>query len=275
MERRQTLTPDELTRSLCQYARTVYTAPAWHAWLTVSARFHAFSLANILLLCAQKPDAVHVGGYHYWQEEFGRYVRRGEKGIRLVFPAYGDESFSTASVFDVSQTDGGPLPAFLSFPGRPASDDPLFLQALLLASPVPVRFEKTAAGVNGFYRALDREIIIREGMAAAETQAVLLKEISCALVMGQSGRDCRTDRIRREIETAAVAAIVSRRFRLHTHDGMFRHIAAWAEERSPQELTASLETIRMTADHLIRLIQTVRDPLGPGEYPDPLSLICC
>ena len=274
MEKLQTLTGEELTGSLGRYAKTVFTYEVWPQYLSVSANFHTFSLANTLLLCAQKPDALYVGGYHWWRDEFGRHVRKGEKAIRLVFPEYGEDCWRTASVFDVSQTAGARMPSFLTRRFMTSlKDDPLFLQSLLLASPVPVRFEETTAGVAGYYRPLDQEIIIRQGMPAEETIRVLLYEIASALVHQEHSGDSRQDRIRREIETAGIAGIVSRRFMLSADPSRFRHIGLWAKDQSPADLTGTLETIRCAADKLIRLICAVRDPQAESSYPEPLSLI--
>jgi hypothetical protein len=274
MEILQTLSREELTRLLEEYAPAVYTCEVWPHYLRAAARFHAFSLTNILLLCAQKPEAVYVGGYHWWRDEFGRYVRSGEKGIRLLFPDCDEQRWRAAAVFDVSQTAGTKLPSFLYARFKaPPGDDPMFLQALLLASPAAVRFKDTPDGVNGFYRPLDQEIIIRSGMAAADTVDVLLYEIASALVYCEHHSDSRADRIRREIETAAIADIVCRHFMLKRDSSRFRHIGVWAKEQKPGELLASLETIRGIADRLIRLICAVRDPLYDSGYPDPLSLI--
>ena len=82
--------------------------------------FHNYSFGNLCLIRAQSPDATRVAGYQTWKK-LGRYVMRGEKGIRILAPCFynvededGNESkklyFKVVSVFDVSQTDGKELP---------------------------------------------------------------------------------------------------------------------------------------------------------------------
>jgi hypothetical protein len=91
------------------------------AWLACLAKFHQYSWRNRMLILLQNPDATRVRGYKQWQA-MGRQVRKGEKAIRIVRPnpkkitpedgsePYYITYFTTANVFDVSQTDGDPLP---------------------------------------------------------------------------------------------------------------------------------------------------------------------
>ena len=107
-------------------------------YLKAMGRFHNYSLGNAILIGFQKPDATHVAGFRTWQK-LGRHVKRNEKGIAIMAPIvwrkkvtntadkrnvqeYNDESamaFKTAYVFDISQTDGKPLPEFALVNGDP------------------------------------------------------------------------------------------------------------------------------------------------------------
>src|SRR6202453_384341 len=103
--------------------------------LAAIGRFHRYSLRNVMLIASQKPTATHVAGFHAWHK-LGRFVKKGEKGILILAPvirkraenngeAEPDESstavgFRAAYVFDVSQTDGQPLPEIGSVNGDPS-----------------------------------------------------------------------------------------------------------------------------------------------------------
>src|SRR5713226_8324038 len=102
-------------------------------YLAAMSRFHRYSWGNILLIYSQRPEARHVAGFHAWLK-MRRYVRKGEKGIVILAPMVGrkrsdgelteDEQtrvfgFRAAHVFDVSQTDGEPLPEFATVKGDP------------------------------------------------------------------------------------------------------------------------------------------------------------
>lgn len=103
----------------------------FQAFLKAMARFHRYSATNILLIHAQMPEATQVAGYGSWRR-MGRYVRRGEKSIRIVAPIMVDQSDQTATLeepsigdhepdqvaafkhaylFDISQTEGMFLPS--------------------------------------------------------------------------------------------------------------------------------------------------------------------
>src|SRR3984893_12867513 len=102
-------------------------------YLAAMARFHRYSLRNIMLIASQRPDATHVAGFHAWHQ-LGRSVKKGEKGIMILAPMVVKQKepppareapeaesrvagFRTAYVFDVTQTDGQPLPAFAKTTG--------------------------------------------------------------------------------------------------------------------------------------------------------------
>src|SRR5258707_7036206 len=106
---------------------------ALKTYLRVMSRFHHYSWGNILLIYSQRPDATHIAGFHAWLR-LRRFVRKGEKGIVILAPMVGrkksddhlteDEQtrvfgFRAAHVFDISQTDGDPLPGFATVTGDP------------------------------------------------------------------------------------------------------------------------------------------------------------
>src|SRR6266849_1423065 len=108
---------------------------ALKTYLSVMSRFHKYSWGNCLLIYSQRPEATHVAGFHAWLK-LRRYVRKGEKGIVILAPMVGrrksadelteDEQtrlfgFRAAHVFDVSQTDGEPMPVFAAVKGDPES----------------------------------------------------------------------------------------------------------------------------------------------------------
>ncbi|HLG99944.1 MAG TPA: ArdC family protein [Bryobacteraceae bacterium] len=103
-------------------------------YLAAMARFRRYSWGNVILIASQKPNATHVAGFHAWHK-LGRFVKKGGKGILILAPiirkkaknngeSEPDESsaavgFGAAYVFDISQTDGQPLPEIGSVSGDP------------------------------------------------------------------------------------------------------------------------------------------------------------
>jgi Antirestriction protein len=96
------------------------------------AKFHRYSFGNVVLILSQKPDATHVAGFTAWKK-LGRFVRKGEKGIVVIAPITikakdelkpGEDEkpvlrFRGVHVFDISQTDGEPLPEPAQVSGDP------------------------------------------------------------------------------------------------------------------------------------------------------------
>jgi len=120
---------------------TLAASEEFQEWLDVQSHFHDYSHRNSLLIKLQCSEATKVAGYRTWQEEFDRHVREGEQAIWIWAPiiakqcpdcgnspSYHENSdceydetppeewskglvgFKPTAVFDVSQTEGEPLP---------------------------------------------------------------------------------------------------------------------------------------------------------------------
>ena len=102
--------------------RELLSSDGWRRFAETRAAFHRYSFGNCMLIAMQRPEAVQVAGFKAWQG-LGRQVRKGERSIRILAPMtvkehdeHGDETderrtfFRAVPVFDISQTDGDPLP---------------------------------------------------------------------------------------------------------------------------------------------------------------------
>ena len=200
----------EITDGIEQGIKDLFNSDNFRQYLKTMSRFHHYSLNNIILIQQQCPHATHVAGFTKWKNEFGRNVRKGEKGIRILAPtpvkkklemtkidpdtqmAAKDELgndiveekevtlpfFKVVSVFDVSQTDGRPLPAIVStLDGRIEKYD-IFLEALKRSSPVPIDFKPLQPNLDGYYSLKDKTITLREGMSEVQTVCAAVHEIA-------------------------------------------------------------------------------------------------
>ncbi len=70
----------------------------WLRFLTFVGSFHTYSLTNVLLILAQRPDASLVAGFRQWQAK-GRQVRKGERSIKI-------RGFSTKKVTETDTETG-------------------------------------------------------------------------------------------------------------------------------------------------------------------------
>ena len=280
----------EITDRLETGIQELFESERYKAYLTSMAKFHSYSFNNTLLIAMQGGQL--VAGYNKWRDDFHRNVKRGEKGIKILAPApYKvkkevpklDEqgkpvmdkdgkpltevqetqvpAFKIVSVFDVSQTEGEPLPSIgvdeLAGNVEQYED---FFKALEQTSPVPMAFEDIPGGSHGYYHLTEKRIAIQENMSELQTLKTAIHEIAHAKlhaidpeapVTEQADRpDSRT----REVQAESVAYAVCQHYGLDTSDYSFGYVAGWSSGKDLKELRASLETIRATAHELITTI---------------------
>ncbi len=244
------------------------------AYLSAMARFHRYSLGNVLLIGMQCPQASHVAGFRAWQR-LGRRVRKGGRGIRILAPIVRrgkvDENdservvaFKTICVFDVSQTEGKPLPEL----GRVAGNPGEFVQrlkALVGDHGIELEYVNLAVNVDGWSGG--GRIGIRDGLAPAEEFSVLVHEFAHEL-LHQSERN-RGTRTVQETEAEAVAFVVCEAIGLDTNTAAVDYIRLYDGNRDT--LLASLDRIQRTARMIIKgLTEAEANSAATGE---PLSLI--
>ncbi len=277
----------EIMDSLETGVREIYQSDRYRKYLEVQSHFRTYSLSNTLLICRQFPAATYVAGYQVWTKTFGRHIRRGEKGIRILAPVIRREQianedgsysgiserrlagFRQATVFDISQTEGRDIPVSLAAElNQKVRSYESFLRTLVLISPVPVYFQKIESGARGFYRPLDGDIFINEGMPQAQTVKTLLHEIAHALLHSRDLCNDRESRLRREIEAESVAYAVSSYYGIDTKEYSFGYIAGWSKDRELNELKNSLDTIREAVGKMIDMISSVTlCRSASAEYP--------
>lgn len=268
----------------------LFTSEMYANYLRTMSQFHSYSFNNTLLIHLQKPEASLVAGYQTWQKKFHRQVRRGEKGIQIIAPApirtreeiekvdpatmepvlkpdgtpemeeveYTIPRFRVTTVFDVSQTEGEPLPE-LETPELLGSVEnyEIFMQAIRDISPVPIRFDEIESGAKGYYSSVDKEIVIQESMSESQTMKTGIHEVTHAKLHDRDiieEMDEKKDQMTREVEAESVAYTVCQYFGLDTSDYSFPYIAGWSSDRDMKELRSSMDTIRKVAGEMIEQI---------------------
>jgi antirestriction protein ArdC len=281
----------EITDRLEQGIQDLFDSERYTAYLTTMSKFYNYSFNNTLLIALQRPDATLIAGYNAWQDNFKRHVLRGEHGIKILAPcpikrqvemekidpvtrrpAIGPDgrpvtetmevttpAFKVVTVFDVSQTEGEPLPALgIDELAGSVEQYPDFFEALKRVSPLPIGFEKIASGAKGYCNYEEHRIAIQEGMSEVQTVKTAIHEITQARlhdIHREKEKDIppeqRKDRNTREVEAESVAYTVCQHYGIETSDYSFGYIAGWSGGRETKELKASLELIRSTAAGLI------------------------
>lgn len=275
----------EITDRLETGIQQLFDSDRYKAYLTTMAKFHNYSFNNTLLIAMQGGQL--VAGFNKWKNTFHRTVKKGEKGIKILAPApYKvkqkteklDEqgkpvldkdgkplteektvqipAFKVVSVFDVSQTEGEPLPSIaVNELSGSVQDYQDFFKALEQASPVPIGFEDIEGEAHGYFHLLDNRIAIQEGMSQLQTIKTAIHEIAHAKLHAIDPNDPeqtnRPDSRTREVQAESVAYAVCQHYGLDTSEYSFGYVAGWSSGRELAELKASLEIIRSAAHELI------------------------
>ncbi len=271
---------DEIIAQLPQCVEEIFESDRYKKYLDVASRFHTYSVNNCLLIAAQMPEATRVASYTTWQK-MGRQVLKGSHGISIIAPtphkkmrevekldAAGQivldsdgnpvteqkeieyRGFRVVKVFDISQTDGEPLPELAKKLTDLVEGYDDYLDAIKSISPVPIRFDCIIGNANGYYSPQNQEIVIRRGMPEEQTLKTVLHEVAHAR-LGHGGKKDRTDKLTKEIQAESVAYVCCRALGLATGDYSFGYIAGWSSGKDMKELKTSLQIIRNQADQMI------------------------
>lgn len=253
--------------------REFYTSEKFITYLQVMSRFHNYSLNNQILIAAQMPEATIVAGYNSWMRNFERHVKRGEKAITILAPSkmkikvdtdrtdadgkvIQEEretiTFHPVSVFDVSQTEGKPLPELATELTGYVSRYEQLLTAARNVAPFPITIREVEGDAKGWCNFTNQEIVIKAGMSEAQTLKTAFHETAHARI---HGGDEYKSRSRKEVEAESVAYVVCSHFGLDTSDYSFGYVAAWAGRQDSGILKESMQTISQTAKAIITEVE--------------------
>ena len=261
----------------------------YQAYLRTMSHFHHYSVNNQMLIFSQCPHATLVAGYQKWQNQFSRHVLRGEKGISILAPtpykikvekekldpvtklplldADGNTiteekevqipMFRPVKVFDVSQTDGKPLPERVQSPVAELTGNvehyEAFMEALRRISPVPIEMKPLSNDLDGFFSPSKQSITLRDGMSEVQTVCAAVHEIAhsklhdYAKQPNSQPKDSSTE----EIEAESIAYTACAYFGIETSANSFGYVATWSKDKDLKAFKDSLGTIRKTSSELI------------------------
>lgn len=236
-------------------------------YLDFLARFRQYSFANTILIFTQRPDATLVKGFQAWKK-LGRYVRKGEKGIKILAPRMykktvvdedGEEKeetriggFFPVTVFDLSQTEGDPLPEISKeITGMEETAENIY-RMMKSIIPIPV-VEKDTGSARGYYHLEKNYIAIKEGISIAQKAKTLIHEHAHYLLHREGAEFEEESRRIKEAQAESIAYVVSNYMGLDTSDHSFEYIAAWSGEDI--EIVKKIgEEVRQVSDLIIQQI---------------------
>ncbi|QDT52782.1 hypothetical protein Pan44_07940 [Caulifigura coniformis] len=284
IQERATAAFEELVAALAQGNSEQLTA-----YLQTMSRFHQYSFGNCMWIVLQRPDATHVAGFQRWKQ-LGRFVKSGEKGIAILAPlafrkkrtaeeergedqSPADEDnpekpsrrvagFKVAYVFDVSQTDGKPLPEFAAVNGDPG-DRLERLEDVIRGYGIELNYEPISGGALGVSEG--GVIRVLPTLLPAEAFSVLAHELAHEL-LHRGERRKETTKTVRETEAEAVAFVVCQASGIESRTRSSDYIRLYAGDK--ELLQQSLEHIqRVSTAILLQLQEEPKAVAAVTEFP--------
>jgi len=217
----------KLLNKLNQKIESVQNSDEFKEILKTLAKFHNYSYQNRILIQLQKPEATLVAGYKQWQKKFDRHVKKGEKAISILAPFTYKKKvteeknvnvqlrevekevkrmyFRPVSVFDVSQTEGKPLPSIDIAVKDTNSKLLLPLKKFLETKDIKLEIKELKEGLKGYSQG--GKIVIDKKLNDTEKAGVLVHETAHELLHDKESRQHMSKEIK-EMEAEAAAFIV-------------------------------------------------------------------
>ena len=266
---------DQLHHELLDRVSQLRNSEAWLQAITAAARFHEYSLGNWLLLWSQAEQrgttVSRQAGYRTWQS-MGRQVRRGERGYQILAPmtrriTRDDEDeperivcgFRVVNVFDVSQTDGDPLPDVGPRHLTGDGDAQLLEAGIGMIEEQGYRFSLSPLqGPNGVTRPGGKQVIVEAELPGAQLTKTTIHELAHVLMHADDGHiDCRG---RVEVEAESVAYVVCAAVGLETSAYSIPYVAGWAQATASPE-----ETLLRTGERIVATARRILAVLDRSE----------
>ena len=274
----------DVTQKLEAGIKEVFEGSKYREFLSVMSRFHRYSVNNCILIHAQNPCATYVAGYNSWKKDFGRYVKKGEKGIKIIAPYISKEKvqeekrvqeeadtdkekplseeqkeekkqirFMEVTVFDISQTEGKELPELCSELTADVNNYDNMRKLLEEISPVPIQYCEMSGNIKGCFNRSGMIITIKNNMSESQTMKTLVHEIAHSILHSES--DNSKSKNSKEVEAESVAFTVCNYMGIDTSDYSFEYIASWSRNKEMPELKESLNEIQKVSREIIKRIE--------------------
>lgn len=235
-------------------------------FLTVAANFHNYSLNNWFMIFGQRPDATRVAGYKAWQK-MGRQVKGGSKAIKIIAPRKGKKKdaegnatdkeylfFTTANVFDISDTEGEELPTVFRVEGDPG--DSLFaLESFIESQGIKLEEKESLSGALGV--SYGGRIEVKAGLEPAQRFTTLVHELAHELLHKQADRETLS-KATKETEAEAVSFVVGQAIGVDSLGQTADYVQLWKGDLDV--FNASLGRIQKCAKTIIEGLKTAPVP---------------
>ncbi len=234
----------KITQKLEKGIEDLFHSEQYKRYLTTMSKFTSYSLNNTLLIAMQKPDATAVAGYNTWK--------------RILV------GFKAVNVFDISQTDGEPLPEITHKLDGSVQGYADFMKALESFSNVPVMFQNIEGPANGYYDLKNKQIVIEQDMSEVMHCKTGIHELAHSLLHDKdnwTGKEPELSTGKKEVQAESVAFAVCNYYGIDTGGYSFGYISGWSSGKGLKELRESMEIIRQTAQNIITGIDLELDKI--------------
>ena len=266
-----------LSRHLKEGIKEFLDSDKYKDYLTKMSQLNNYSNRNLRLILAQNPEARQVASFKQWKENFGRYVKKGEKALRIFKPMTKikkDENnqpildkngkpetvtfFGLVPVFDVSQTEGKEMPKAAEVKEQLTDLDYANLYRALMAiakeNDISVRFEEMENNKHGYYSVPENQIVLRSNeMNKAQIIKTFLHEMAHAeLHHADNPQKENLTRSTAELQAESVAYVVSSYYGIDTSEYSFNYLSGWsADKETLADLEAQLDIVQQEAKSLM------------------------
>lgn len=266
-----------LSRHLKEGIKEFLDSDKYKDYLTKMSQLNNYSNRNLRLILAQNPEARQVASFKQWKENFDRYVKKGEKALRIFKPMTKikkDENnqpildkngkpetvtfFGLVPVFDVSQTEGKEMPKAAEVKEQLTDLDYANLYRALMTiakeNDVSVRFEEMENNKHGYYSVLENQIVLRSNeMNKAQIIKTFLHEMAHAeLHHADNPQKENLTRSTAELQAESVAYVVSSYYGIDTSEYSFNYLSGWSSDKETlADLEAQLDIVQQEAKSLM------------------------
>jgi len=253
-------------------------------YLNFLSSFYSYSVNNTFLIMMQNPDSSFVGSYTFWKSK-NRYVKKNEHGLKIMAPTtemrtclvkqYDENKnpiyengihktkeelvpfitgYKWTTVFDVSQTDGEPLPSIVKKLDKTSPVSKIIQNIITEVSSCPIHYKEIKQ--NGYYDVDKNEIVINNSLSGDATAKTLIHEYAHS-ILHKNITDYSSLRGFYEMQAEGIAYTVLQRYNLDTSDYSFGYVAHWTADLKEEQYKQALSIIRQEASSIIGKIDTV------------------
>lgn len=277
---------EKAIETLNQGVIDVFSSEEYINYLRFCKSFHNYSYNNRIMIYQQRKNATFVAGFNDWNKKYKRHIKQGEKAIKIIAPMFfnrkihqyeldnkgekildengkpktktvdiQDVFFKVVNVFDVSQTEGEPLPLIDKKLTATVDNFQNLFSAISDCTDYSVSYaDLSSLMANGLCDFSNKQILLQEGLAESQQIKTLIHEVAHSKLHYPTEENQLT-KSEKEVQAESVAFLVSDYFGVDTSDYSFSYVANWSTEKSVDELKNSLKIITDTSKNLINDIE--------------------